>query len=127
VLYPANKFLQKIWNLNILVSKRKDVEINKSQEEKFIFEVSSFINKIDLAIKNFRFNVAIANFYEIYNLFKDSVELNISNNIIKKNIIDIMKLLIPFTPHLANECLEIHNCKITDDWPEIKVKFKGKS
>ena len=88
----ANKFLQKIWNLNILVSKRKDVEINKSEEEKFIFEVSSFINKIDLAIKNFRFNVAIANFYEIYNLFRDSVELKISNKIIKNKIIDIMKL-----------------------------------
>jgi len=122
----ANKFLQKIWNLNILVSKRKDVEINKSEEEKFIFEVSSFINKIDLAIKNFRFNVAIANFYEIYNLFKNSVELNISNKIIKKNIIDIMKLLIPFAPHLANECLEIHNCKNTDNWPEIKENLKEK-
>ena len=122
----ANKFLQKIWNLNILISKRKDIKINKSQEVQFISEVSSFINKIDLAIKNFRFNVAIANFYEIYNLFRDSVELNISNIIIKKNIIDIMKLLIPFTPHLANECLEIHNCKITDNWPEIKENFKEK-
>ena len=122
----ANKFLQKIWNLNILISKRKDIKINKSQEVQFISEVSSFINKIDLAIKNFRFNVAIANFYEIYNLFRDSVELNICNKIIKKNIIDIMKLLIPFTPHLANECLEIHNCKITDNWPEIKENFKEK-
>jgi leucyl-tRNA synthetase len=37
-----------------------------------------------------------------------------------------MKLLIPFTPHLANECLEIHNCKITDDWPQIKVNLKEK-
>jgi leucyl-tRNA synthetase len=122
----ANKFLQKIWNLNILISKRKDVEINKSHEAKFIFEVSSFINKIDLAIKNFRFNVAIANFYEIYNLFRDSVELKISNKIIKNKIIDIMKLSIPFIPHLANECLEIHNCKINDNWPEIKKNLKEK-
>jgi leucyl-tRNA synthetase len=37
-----------------------------------------------------------------------------------------MKLLIPFTPHLANECLEIHNCKTTDDWPQIKVNLKEK-
>ena len=122
----ANKFLQKIWNLNILISKRKDIKINKSQEVQFISEVSSFINKIDLAIKNFRFNVAIAHFYEIYNLCRNSVELNISNVIIKKNIIDIMKLLIPFTPHLANECLEIHNCKITDNWPEVRENLKEK-
>ena len=37
-----------------------------------------------------------------------------------------MKLLVPFTPHLANECLEIHNCKINDNWPEIKKNLKEK-
>ena len=30
-----------------------------------------------------------------------------------------MKLMIPFTPHLAHECLELHKCKDTDKWPEI--------
>ena len=30
-----------------------------------------------------------------------------------------MKLLIPFAPHLANECLELLNCKSTNIWPEI--------
>ena len=29
----------------------------------------------------------------------------------EKNIIKIMKLMIPFTPHLAHECLEILKCK----------------
>ena len=37
-----------------------------------------------------------------------------------------MKLLIPFIPHLANECLEIHNCKINDNWPEIKENLREK-
>ncbi len=31
----------------------------------------------------------------------------------------MMKLMIPFTPHLANECLENLNCKIVNKWPEI--------
>ena len=31
-----------------------------------------------------------------------------------------MQLLIPFTPHLAHECLEILNCKEFDKWPKIK-------
>ena len=31
-----------------------------------------------------------------------------------------MKLLIPFTPHLAYECLEILKCKTVNKWPEIK-------
>ena len=30
-----------------------------------------------------------------------------------------MKILIPFTPHLANECLEQLNEKNMDNWPEI--------
>ena len=34
-----------------------------------------------------------------------------------------MILLIPFTPHLANECLELLGCKEIDNWPEIKENF----
>ena len=30
-----------------------------------------------------------------------------------------MKLMIPFIPHLANECLELHNCDSKNKWPEI--------
>ena len=31
-----------------------------------------------------------------------------------------MKLLIPFTPHLSSECLEILKSTSSDRWPEIK-------
>ena len=44
---------------------------------------------------------------------------SIKNIIGSLNIIKIMKLMIPFTPHLANECLELMNCKIKNDWPKI--------
>ena len=30
-----------------------------------------------------------------------------------------MKIMIPFTPHLAHECLEKHEEKEPDKWPEI--------
>ena len=30
-----------------------------------------------------------------------------------------MKLMIPFTPHLAHECLEFLNCKEINNWPEV--------
>ena len=33
-----------------------------------------------------------------------------------------MKLIIPFTPHLAYECLELLKCKIINKWPKIKEK-----
>ena len=34
-------------------------------------------------------------------------------------MIKIMKLMIPFTPHIANECLLILNCKDLNRWPKV--------
>ena len=116
----ANKFLQKIWNLNNLILKKnpkdkKDVNV----EKKFILEINSFVKKIDDSIDLFRFNVSIANFYEMFNIFKDNLNKPISAKVLKSNLIKLMKLMIPFTPHLAYECLEMLNCKDVENWPEI--------
>ena len=37
-----------------------------------------------------------------------------------------MKLMIPFTPHLALECLEKLKCKNTEEWPKINKNYKEK-
>ena len=37
-----------------------------------------------------------------------------------------MKLLIPFTPHLAYECLELLKCKDSNTWPEVKEDLEEK-
>ena len=87
----ANKFLQKVWNLNILILNRKLDTNNEMQEEKFSMGINSFVNKIDLAINNFRFNVAIAHFYELYNFFRVSLDSKIGNKILKDSIIKFMK------------------------------------
>ncbi len=115
----ANKFLQKIWNLNILISNRKENRVTKSVEEKFVANINTYVDKVDKSIENFRFNVSIANFYEIYNFIKDYLSSEISNKVLSENIIKIMKLMIPFTPHLSNECLELLKCKNVNKWPEI--------
>ncbi len=117
----ANKFLQKIWNLNYLVSIRKEVQSDKKLEENFNREIKSFIYKIDISIKNFRFNVAVALFYETYNFFKNYIELKIDNKTLKNNITDIMKVMLPFTPHLSHECLELLKCKTVDKWPSVDI------
>ena len=46
------------------------------------------------------------------NFLKIIFKLKISNKVLKENIIKIMKLMIPFTPHLAHECLELLIVKI---------------
>ena len=33
-----------------------------------------------------------------------------------------MKLMIPFTPHLAYECLDLFNCKDINQWPDFDKK-----
>ena len=38
---------------------------------------------------------------------------------LSENIILIMKLMVPFTPHLAYECLELHGCKNANQWPDV--------
>ncbi len=118
----ANKFLQKIWNLNYSIKIRDNINNDKQQELEFVSVINSYANKIDSSIDNFRFNVSIAHFYEIYNFFKDFLKKKISNEVLVENIIKIMKLMMPFTPHLASECLEMFNCKNARKWPEIDKK-----
>ncbi len=115
----ANKFLQKIWNLNVSILQRIEKNVDKHQEDKFSIVINNSIGKIDNAINNFRFNVAIALFYEMYNFFKGNLSLDISNKVLNNSLIKFMKLMIPFTPHLAYECLEVFNCKDIDKWPNI--------
>ncbi len=116
----ANKFLQKIWNLNSLILNRNEKDIDKKIENNFVIGVKNYASKIDYAINNFRFNVSIANFYEVYTFIKDHLNKQISNQVIVESITDIMKLMMPFTPHLSHECLEKLKCKTTNIWPKIE-------
>ena len=118
----ANKFLQRIWNLNFSIRKREIKTSNKSVEKKFLNEINNYIFKIDNSINEFRFNVSIALFYEVYNVLKNYIDKEIDNKLFTESMIKIMKLMIPFVPHLANECLELHNCKTKDKWPKVDEK-----
>ena len=117
----ANKFLQKIWNINYLISK-KDVTSKGDikLEKEFQTHINSYVNKIDKSINDFRFNVSIALFYEVYKILNFYLEKKIGSNILKENIIKVMKQMTPFTPHLANECLELMKCKDVNTWPKIE-------
>ena len=116
----ANKFLQRIWDLNNIVKKRKIEKIDLKTEEKFKQVIDTNMYKIDQSINYFRFNVAIALFYETYNFFKSHLNKNISNKVFIECIVNFIKLMIPFAPHIAHECLELHNCEDVDVWPKIK-------
>ena len=123
----ANKFLQKIWNLNLTIINRKEKKIDKKEEKEFSSTVNNFIIKIDNSINSFRFNVSIALFYEIFTFVKNSIEKGLSNSVLKENITKIMIIMTPFIPHLASECLESLNCKktLTTGQKLIKQMFQN--
>ncbi len=119
----ASKFLQKIWNLHSTIFNMKKLKSkNKITETKFTSEIKNFARKIDIAINNFRFNVAIAHFYEVFNLFRNNLDGKVGRETLINNFTITMKLMIPFTPHLAYECLEQLKCKTVNKWPEIEEK-----
>ena len=115
----SNKFLQKIWNLNDLVKQRKDIKSNTAEVENYMGDFNSHIFKISNLIENFQFNVAVANIYELHKLMFTSLKKEINNTIFKETLQNFMKTLIPFTPHLAYECLEKLNISKSYKWPEI--------
>ena len=119
----ASKFLQKIWNLNQLIKNQKEIKGQKKSDEKeFELKIDVYVNKINDALNNFQFNVAIAQFYEVYRFLNESLKNNLGNEILINNLIKIMKLMVPFTPHLAHECLLELNCKSTNIWPKTDKK-----
>ena len=118
----ANKFLQKIWDLNHSTLQRVSKKTDPNLENKFELKVNDFGYKIDQSINQFRFNVSIALFYETFNFIKSNINKDISNKIFKDCVIKLIKLMLPFVPHLANECLNLHKCENVDKWPKIYKK-----
>jgi leucyl-tRNA synthetase len=115
----AYKFLQKIYNLTHLIINRKNNKSNKNKE--FEIKFNNHILKITSLINNFQLNVVVANIYTIYTLFNWAHNENVSNECLKKKLSELMKVLIPFTPHLAYECLEQLGIKDPDIWPKINT------
>ncbi len=111
----AYKFLQKLYNLTNIIINRKNIigEKNKDFEIKF----NNYIFKITDLINNFQLNVVVANVYSIYNLFYSTIDQKVDNECLKRNFSKLMKMLIPFIPHLAHECLEQLGEKNINIWP----------
>jgi leucyl-tRNA synthetase len=115
----SSKFLQKIWDLNIQIINLKESNDTKKDGLDFEVQINLFTKKISKSIESFQFNVSIALFYEIYRVLKKALDKKISKKILVRNMIHVMKLFIPFTPHLAHECLSALGEKNFERWPDI--------
>ena len=119
----AFKYVQKFWLMNEKIAsilKKEKLELNN--EELDIF-TNQAINKINLALEKFRYNVIIAVFHEIYTFFNKLAENNVHLSNLKDNYIKILIVMMPVIPHITNECLEKINEQKDIGWPNIKNEF----
>jgi leucyl-tRNA synthetase len=117
----AYKFLQKLYNLTQTIINKKDTANVKDKE--FEVKFNNYILKITDLINNFQLNVVIANVYSIYNLFSAALNEKVSEKCLKSNLSKLMRILIPFVPHLAHECLDQLGSKENDTWPSVDKKL----
>ena len=117
----AYKFLQKIYNLCCEVKKRSGKKSNL--DKTFDLKMNSYVNKITNSINNFNLNVVVASVYEIFNWFQVHLTKEVSNECLRANLIKLMKILVPFTPHIAYECLEMLEAKEIKTWPKVDTKL----
>ena len=116
----AHKFIQKLWGINKRIIERKNDKVIKDEEKDFISKFNKYLFKITNLIEKFHLNVAVANFYELTHLMNDSIAKNISSECLRNTQAKIMKILMPFVPHIASECLfelEGKNFYHSNEWP----------
>ena len=124
-MIASYKFIQKFWILHkkIVLSsqqQQKEVQIFSESIEEF---TNQTINKINVSLNKFSYNVIIANLHEIYTFFNKILEGKSFNKNLMANYIKILTIMLPITPHLASECLEEITTNKNYSWPEIKDKY----
>ena len=74
------KFLQKLWTLHNTFLKKINSDDNKNNNNDISKFTNNLINKITQNIESFRYNVIIANFYEMYNYLSKELEKPYNKN-----------------------------------------------
>ena len=121
-MVSSYKFIQKFWILSEEILKIIKQESDNHSDELEIF-TNQIINKINQALKKFRYNVIIASYHEIYSYFKKLSENKMKPKNLKNCFEKIILIMLPVVPHLANECLEKLKFSKDVNWPEVDKKY----
>ena len=115
------KFVQKLWTLHKRIIEKINKNENGNNDKNITKYTNSLIFKITNNLENFRYNVIIANFYEMYNFFNKELSIPISKEILIESYYNLLKMLSPFIPHFVSECFdEFSKFKKNDNsWPKI--------
>ena len=119
------KFIQKLWLLHKKFLEKISYNEKGDNDEGITKYTNTLILKITNNLDSFRYNVIIANFYEMYNFFNKELANPISKKTLIENYVNILKLLSPFVPHFTSECLkEFSKFRENDNsWPKVNEEI----
>tara|TARA_A100000164_G_C21929279_1_gene784752 strand:- start:2269 stop:3216 length:948 start_codon:yes stop_codon:yes gene_type:complete len=122
------RFIQKLWSLNQKFVEKIEKDEKGTNDKNLSKYINSIIAKVTNNLENFRYNVIIANFYEAYNFLNKELDNPISKKVLIENYYNLLKLLSPFVPHFASECLSNFSKfqKIDYNWPKINKELLEK-
>ena len=83
----------------------------------------SRVTWINFALENFRYNVIIAVFHEIYTFFSKLVEKDKNYINFQENYKKILITMLPIIPHIVSECLIKMGSLDEIKWPNIDDKY----
>jgi leucyl-tRNA synthetase len=97
----VRRFLNRVWDFVIRNSSAEggSSQGGKVSDEKALKVLHKTIKKVTQDIENFRFNTAISALMIFINEVEDLA-------LIKKDLIDLLKIISPFAPHMAQELVE---------------------
>ena len=118
------KFIQKLWTLHERIKLiLKKNEKNSNQAEDLSKFTNQLINRININLEKFNYNVIVANIYETYNFLNQKINFPINRDLLLENYKKILSVLLPIIPHFASECLKDLNLDYNAKWPAVDNKF----
>ena len=134
----ANKFIQKLWQLNQKFTKEISLDHSKDASFNLTKYTNQYLKKMTDNMSNFSYNVLIANLHEMYSFMNKELNSQYSSKTLKENFNKILLTLMPIIPHFASECLELNKFETKYIWPtydkdmlieentNIVIQFNGK-
>ena len=119
-IVASYKFIQKFW---LLHGKIKSKKISDTIDESIDEFTNQIINRININLDKFSYNVLVANLHEIYNFLNKVTEHEKLSKNFKENYVKILKVMQPILPHLAQECLEEISPNEKSIWPKVNQKY----
>ena len=123
-IIASYKFIQKFWVLHTLI--KAQIKLNADKKIKYIDKsieefTNQSINKININLEKFSYNVIIANLHEIYNFYSQVCKNEFIN--FSLNNKKILKIILPVLPHFASECLDELGASSDIKWPIVDQDY----